>query len=76
MTILTDKEKEQGLKELREIKGGLAVGEIGDVQYFRDKLIQGLQKGQSAKSLEKTFKQIALFEDAVLIYHKHLADHE
>ena len=63
MTILSNEEKKQGLAKL----AGRAVDDA-DLQYFRDKLIKGLQRGQTARALEKAFKQLALMEDTSVIY--------
>jgi len=65
MTILTDDEKIRGFAE---IAGKVVTDD--DVQYFRDKLIRGLKRGAPATSLEKIFKQLALMEDAIIIYHE------
>jgi len=39
-----------------------------DLQYFRNKLLEGLRKGRSAASLKKTFNQLEAYEDAIVIY--------
>ena len=39
-----------------------------DLRYFRDKLIQGLERGQTIASLSKIIKQLDLMEDAIVVY--------
>lgn len=67
MTILTEDEVQEGLAELEKMVDVTTLSE-DDIQYFRDKLIRGLQRKASAKALERTFKQLALMEDALVIY--------
>ena len=63
---LTKEEREQGLAELKA--AGVTEIELDDIRYFREKLYNGLRSGRSEASLEKTRKQLALLEDAAVIY--------
>ena len=66
MAIYTDEERYQAFAEM----AGKAVDD-SDLDYFRTKLIRALERKAPAASMEKVFKQLALMEDALVIYHEH-----
>lgn len=54
-----------------KILESVELGSMPDIEYFRQKLSRGIEQGQSVESLEKVRRQLALLEDAIVIYHEH-----
>lgn len=69
MTFYSEEEKAQGLDELKN--KNFFVIEEEDLDYFRQKIITGLERRVPIKALAKVIKQLDLLEDAVIVYREH-----